>query len=399
MLLLCSLALASPYDLAEQAVAESPTLVALQARVDSLSALAEVADLWPDPMLAAEYSNMAVSAPLPANHMMSGVQLKATQTLPTPGVTGLRADVAHGRVEVQGQATAEAELQLRRTVHVTWWRLMLSRQLAEVTAAHLDRTNELLDAVRSRYETGSAGQSALLRLQLLAERLDDDLGDYRRAELELTAALTQALSGPVDIQATTPLSPLAVTGDVPTWLAQAAETRPELERLELLAQNEERAAELARVDARPDVSVWAGYRVRTHASDPTDLVSVGVGMPIPMHASKRGQGMESAHLSAASGARAQHQAALDALEAQLTTALARWDRAASKATTYETVLVPSAQATLDATLSDFRVGKADFASLYDAEVALLSLERMRLTAAAETHIQHAEITALVGGTP
>ena len=49
--------------------------------------------------------------------------------------------------------------------------------------------------------------------------------------------------------------------------------------------------------------------------------------------------------------------------------------------------------------SDFSVGRADFASLFEAEVSLLSLERALILAATETWIQHAAALAALGTSP
>jgi len=42
------------------------------------------------------------------------------------------------------------------------------------------------------------------------------------------------------------------------------------------------------------------------------------------------------------------------------------------------------------------VGRADFATLFDAQVTLLDLERTLLSAAAQTHIQAAAADATIG---
>ena len=62
------------------------------------------------------------------------------------------------------------------------------------------------------------------------------------------------------------------------------------------------------------------------------------------------------------------------------------------------MLIPSAESALQTTRSDFATGQADFASLFDAEIALLDLERMVITASAETWLQQTEASALVGAT-
>jgi cobalt-zinc-cadmium efflux system outer membrane protein len=392
-LLLLSLAFAqSPDELADRALAANPSLEALRLRTQELQQLASVADTWPDPVLGLEVSNLPVDSFALGGHPMSGLQLKATQGIPTPGLTQAREDLALERVELSEHALAEARLQLEVQVHTLWWRLALVRELEQVTQEHLERTEDLLAAVRARYEVGEAGQSALLRLSLLSDRLEDELGDYRRSEAELLAALSRALSEPTSVDTAPQLSVLEAPEGVDT------SARPALAAAEQQVQVHLAAAELARADGRPDLSVWAGYRVRIgdNAMDQVDLASVGLGMPIPLGSRKRAQAQEAAAHSAASGAEATLFALQDQIDRGLDASLARWERAEDKALTYGQELLPQAESVLTTTLSDYQVGRADFASLYDAEVVLLQLERARLMAAAETHLQRAQVAGLSG---
>ena len=54
---------------------------------------------------------------------------------------------------------------------------------------------------------------------------------------------------------------------------------------------------------------------------------------------------------------------------------------------------------METTLSDYTVGRADFASLYEAEVTLLTLERTWRTATLDTWRIAAEVRALIGAEP
>ena len=100
---------------------------------------------------------------------MSALQLQAQQTIPPWGWSRLREEVAESRTLTSEHALEEAKSQLRRDVFELFWKLTLSRMLEEVTRQHVARTEELLEAVRARYETGAAGQHQLLRLGV-AER-------------------------------------------------------------------------------------------------------------------------------------------------------------------------------------------------------------------------------------
>jgi cobalt-zinc-cadmium efflux system outer membrane protein len=392
----------APVALAEAAVQGSPSLAALRDREAALRSQAEAAGVWPDPMVSVEYSNVPLTSPTLSSHMMAGLQLRVMQTLRPPGFTRLSEELAGLKADAAGHAAEEAALQLRVSVEQTWWLLTRSRMLHANTAAHLARAEELLSAARSRYETGSLGQHAVLRLEVLRDQLTDELQDFQRSERELTAALTAALGadpGPlVTPDAVEPLPPPSAAD----WLSLARTSRPLLARLQDDLDAAQTMGALARTDGRPDVSVWAGYRVRTAESmtdTGTDLVSVGLSLPIPVGSAARADAGVAEAAASADAVTHSLQAALDAIDAGMATTLARWERAASKATTYRQQLIPGAQSVLVTSQADFSVGRADFASLFEAEVALLSLERALIIAATETWLSHAAAVAQLGTSP
>ena len=217
----------------------------------------------------------------------------------------------------------------------------------------------------------------------------------------LSAALSRALSRDAESSFATPprLEPRPVSGTVSEWLALARAERPELKRLEESIRTAETAAKLARVDGRPDVTVWTKYRARsidTPLDDGTDQVSVGFSIPIPWGSAKRSRAEQAAQHQVARAGRARLAAELDRIESDLTAIHARWKRAFEQAVEYRDNLTPDARATLETSFSDYSVDRADFATLFEAEVALLDLERTLLRSAAETHIQAAAADASIG---
>ena len=399
-----SLAVDDPAALAEEALAANPSLEALRARIYELDALAGAAGTWSDPVVGIEYSNAPVDSFSLRDHPMSALQLQAQQTIPPWGWSGLSKKVAASRTQASEHALEEAKSQLRREVFELFWELTLSRLLEDVTRQHIARTEELLEAVRARYETGAAGQHQLLRLGVLRDRLRDDLGDFVRADSVLSAALSRALSRDAERSFATPhdLDPKPVSGTVSEWLARARAERPELRRLEESIRTADTAAELARIDGRPDVTAWMKYRVRTvdtPIDDGTDQVSVGFSVPIPWGSAKRSRAERAAQLQVARAERARLVAELDRIEADLAAIQARWTRAFEQAVEYRDNLTPDARATLATSFTDYTVDRADFATLFEAEVALLDLERTLLSSTAETHIQAAAADATMGIAP
>jgi outer membrane protein TolC len=335
---------------------------------------------------------------------MSAFQVQLRQAIPPWGWSRLREAVAESRTQTSQHALREAEVQLRREVFVLFWRLTLSRMLEAVTRDHIARTEEMLRAVRSRYETGSAGQHEVLRLQVLRDRLRDDLGDFARADHELRAALARTLSRPADSVFATPerLEPRPVVGEVSDWLALAREERSELKRIAESVRTSEAGAKLARLEGIPEVTLWLAYRVRridTPLDDGTDQVSAGVSIPIPWGSGQRSRAQQAARLQAARGGHARLTAELDRIESELASVHARWGRAFEQAVAYRDRLTPDARAALDASFANYTVGRADFATLFEAEVDLLGLERTLRSASVETLIQEAVASAIIGAAP
>lgn len=387
--------------LADEAVAQNPGVEAMRHRTRELHELAEISNTWSDPRISVEYLNAPVDSFSISDVPMGGVQFKLEQRLPTWGWTRAAKEVAEHGVERSRHARAEAEVQLRRSVETLYWNLTLSRMLEGVTQEHLARTLELIRAVRVRYEVGKTGQNALLRLAVLRDRLRDDLGDFERAERTLSAGLARALARAPESHFETPAVVDAVSpeGDVEVWTEYAKQHRPLLAAIREEIKQQGKSAALSHIRVRPEVDVWVKYRVRTietMTDDGTDFVSLGVSLPIPWGSRKSALGGEAASFAAGDGARARLAATLDQIDAELITADASWRRAAKKAATYKDTLIPAARAALETTLSDFSVGRAEFSTLYEAEVELLVLERSFLSATIETRLQRATARAVTG---
>ena len=392
-------ALASGLEaLVAEALSSNASIAQHQAHQQAIDAGTEGSGAWPDPVLSIEYSNVPVSSLSPSVHPMSGIQLRAQQMLKPPAWSARQHTVAAARVQAASHGVAERETAVRASVESAWWELARARQLRAVTRSHVDRSAELLQAVRTRYETGRAGQHSVLRLEVLEARLRDSLDDHIRAERGWMAQLDGLLSRDRGTYDTPERSEAVAAPDDEAMLVElASRQRPSLARLDAEGRTSESAAVLARTEGVPDPTVWAGYRVRTVEADGgTDLVSVGVGIPLPTGSSRRARAAEASHLAAAQSARAARQADLDGVRAALRTLVASWQRAADKASIYETQLIPAASAARETAFTDYAVDEADFSSLFDAEVSLLELERGRISAVIDTQLALARARALTG---
>ena len=387
--------------LVRRALDSNPTMDSLRLRIDALRQRSVQAGALPEPMLGVEYSNVPVTAPVPGNHPMSGLQLRLQQTLLFPGTVPRRVAAAEAGIAIGEASYEEGRVALAAAVRRAYWRLALARQLRALTEEHVAQAGRLIEAVRAGYEVGKAGQHDLLNLQVLEDRLTDDLRDFDRLERELTAALSAAVheEGTLLLETPTRTRVPPLPGDLDEISRRALHGNPALARLDATAAAELAAAELARREAWPDMILWAGYRVRAPVDavdDGIDQATVGVSVPLPTSSARRWGGREAEHEALARAARSDAAATRDGIRAGLDAAIARWDRAAAKASTYRDQLIPDARTTLDATFSAYQVGRADYASLFQAEVQLLDLERAARVAESEAVLAEVDVTMLLG---
>ncbi|MBW2277682.1 MAG: TolC family protein, partial [Deltaproteobacteria bacterium] len=387
-------------ELADQAVKANPSLVALEHQAEALDAKARGVRRWMDPMLAVEYSNFPVDSWALGDTMMTGIQLKLIQKFPFPGKNDRREAVALAEAEAKRLEREEAVVQLRAAVKRGALSLALVRQLKQLTVRHIAVIEQLRERVRLRYEVGKGNQKDVLQLNVLHQQLTDEIEEFDRKDAEITATINRALHRDVR----TPIDPpaeIAVSSadlDLARLIALAEEHRPALKVIEQRARVSRLNADRVEWEQRPDFSVWIGYRIRVEAGmdDGTDFMSLGASIPIPFDYTNSTNGKKAQHLAMAAAADEMRAAALDGIASDLERSLATWLRALSKERNYKEQLVPEGQRSLEASLTAYETGRADFSSIFRAELDLIRFERTIRVARVEAAQAKVAVEALVG---
>lgn len=388
--------------LVAEALEANPGLLALALRTQALEEAARGRRVVMDPMASVEYSNVPWRSPDLGSSMMSGVQLRLTQTLPRPAVNDQREAAAQARAEVAAWEEAEARVQLEAAVRRAFWQLAFVRGQGAILQRHLTELEGLLASMQARYAVGHGGQVPLLRTTLLRDRLQEQRADLGRDEAALLASLAGALHRPPGMALPTPALVAAAplpAASLEDLLAAAEDRRPLLAHSRAEAEAHRRAARLVEAERWQGLSVSVGYRIRAPVgTDPgDDLVSLGIMAPIPLDLSGARDHQRQAALLEAEAAEARLSRDRDRLAADLEAELARWRRAADRARRYDAELRPLAEEARASALASFGQDRGDFEALYQSEALLLELEGSLLMARLETWTAHASVRALVGG--
>ncbi|MDY6988686.1 MAG: TolC family protein [Thermodesulfobacteriota bacterium] len=392
-----------PEQLAQAALEANPEVTMLRHQVEALKEQERASVIWKDPVFMVEYSNIPWQDPSLGEHPMSGVQLKIQQTFPFPGKNDRRQAIAAGQVDLKALELEELKSQLAGNVMQLYWKLVLVKRLTGIRDKHISTVERLREAVQAKYASGEANQQDILRLQVLKEKLTDEIQDLNQKERELSAMINSALHRDIGtpletgeeiplIECTTTLNELIDLAKKERRLLKFWKKKAEVERL---------AADKEFYEGRPDITLWTGYRIREEvgADKGEDFFSVGVSVPIPIDYKGRYDAKKRACLADALASEEKYRLILDRVSSDIEKSLSRWERSCNKVTTYRRQLIPGAESTLEAALSAWKVARTDFSSLYQAEVQLLDFEKAVLMARAETVLMSLEIERLVGASP
>jgi outer membrane protein, heavy metal efflux system len=253
-----------------------------------------------------------------------------------------------------------------------------------------------VDISTARYASTTAPQSDPLQARVALARLDTEGADLAAQEAELRAQLRalRNVRGPDSLR----IEPIRADL-VPSDLSSAAmidqsadslraDSLPEHPRLAARRAEVEAAERTVRVEqlgARPDFTIMARYGARPIASD---FFSAFIGLRLPLYAGRKQHRLADAARAEAEAARAalaEEQAALGEeirmVQAQIRSGAIRLRLLAEQ-------VVPSAQATVDATLRSYRVGQVQFLTVLATEDALYraQLDAARVAAEYLTHL-------------
>jgi len=397
---------ATAQGLLDHALRNSPDIRAMRAEAAAAAQRVEPAAALPDPVVRVElmnannYGNGNTPSLLPWR--VGETKYTFMQSLPAWGKRELRRDVASSETR-QADARADAswdELAARiKSAFADHQRLFGSEKLAHEV---VDLMRRLEQVALARYGSGLGTQQDVIRAQLEQTALQSELitlqGERRQLAARINALLARELSAPLadplppraapGVQALTTLT----TADALT-LADRARSRNPLIAAELARVAAARSSrELAQRNRYPDVLLGVlpsqmGSRLTTWG------VMVEVNIPLQQGA-RRSQEREADLVVSAAQARVD--AMTQQLLGELGMGLAGLDSARRVEALLTTQLLPQSQLGLQSALSAYESGKADFATVLEAQRQLRRARQDLLKAQAEVQNRLAEIERIVG---
>jgi outer membrane protein, heavy metal efflux system len=357
------------------ALANNPELRASGARVQAAAGRAYQAKQWSNP----ELELSAEDWPVGNGRGFSDAKqtIGVAQTLPYPGKKTLDRQVGGAGVKL-----SEAELSLRRTelvrdVKATFYRVLASERLVEVSAQLVAVAQSSATTARKRVDAGAAAYQEQLRAEVQLEQAQTELTGFERERATARQVFATLLGRP-DLAEVRLAGGLAETPDS-ALLGTSAEAALARHPSAATAQANLDRAQLqhrrARLEPYPDVKVGlSGGRIGE-----TDQSIIQLGFSLPLPIIDRGKGKQQETRANVSVAEAEQNAVRQQLQREWANARKRYRAAADQVANYRERLLPKAAEALRLVQTGFEQGKFNFIDLADTQ---------RTTAEARLAYQH-----------
>ena len=387
---------ASLLDYARQ---NNPDYATMRHEADAAAERATPAGALPDPKLRIELMDITKMGEQNATLSPSRVgstQYTISQELPWFGKRDLKREIAELDADgAQGRYRgAWSEIAARlKTAHAQFYVLHRNEQL---TREILDLMVRLEQVAQARYAGGLAMQQDVIRAQVEQTAMRNDLIMLENEGNMLRARINMLLARPANAPLATPesLRPLPVPAklDYATLEDRVRGRNPRLFADDAAIRSAEKKRELAYKERYPDFMLGVTPVQTRNSVREWQLM---VEFNIPLQQSSR-RAMERESESMLSAARARRDATANEVLSQLAENLSGIDAARRTEQLATTSLLPQAELTFNSALAAYENGKADFATLLEAQQQIRKARLNQIRAQGEAHVRLAEIEKLLG---
>lgn len=387
-------------ELVEIALAQNPELKADEARWQAFQHRARQAGTLMDPMLMIGIQSALIRDPLAFDRdSMTSKVIGISQTLPFYGKRELERRAADLDAEAGRWAYEERKLELERMVRESWFQLYAVDRSIEVVEHNILLIEDLIALTETLYGVGSALQQDVLRAQLERSKMEDMRLALRQQRRSLEARVNTLAYRPADVAVPTvpELSLTALNPDAGQLEQLAEEKRPLFRALQANRDKADVTRSRALRENYPDFTLSFEYMQREPAmgEEGYDMYSAGVSFNLPVQRQRR-QAMV-AEADAEKRMALQEIAMLrNDIRLGIADGLARLERNRHLALLYQDGIVPQAEATVDASLAAYRVGRTEFMNVLDNQMTLFNFQREFHEAVAEHEIVRVQLEALIG---
>lgn len=338
-----------------------------------------------------------------------GERYAISQMFPWFGTLDLRENIALEEAKAEAQRFEIERLQLIERVVQAYVEYAYIHHAVAIARDSVQLMTSVEAVTRSRFRASTATLYDVDRAQIEVARLDEQVQSMsdllRTSAADLNTAIGRRadapLPSPAELPSVVPLIPLPDQRDE-QWLLLARQFNPGLMAARHDAASRRHAIALARKSDRPDITLGVEYarggsgRMAMRDGGGEDMMMAMVSFSLPIWGDKVDAEIQEALARHAQAARDLADQTYSVESAMLRSLFAYRD-SGRKLDLYSATLLPKARQSLAALESAYRVDKASFSDVLEAQQSLLEFELAYERAAADRLEALARIWTTIGG--
>ncbi|HEX7502531.1 MAG TPA: TolC family protein [Acidobacteriota bacterium] len=354
-----------PVDLAAmvaRALERNPRIIAAAREAEAYSFKIIPDRTLPDPMVEFSLMNMGLGSFTLGMDPQSGLGVSVTQEFPFPGKLRLKGEIAASTYSRKLEEMETVKREVIRKLKDSYYELFFVRRALAIYSRQKELLLQARKLSEEKYAVGGGAQSDILKAMTSLSRMDEMIIPMSEMATSLETEINLALDYPPD----RPLGEMAVvetvvlTDTLAELRARAISASPMVREAKLMAAENEKMTAMARKEFYPDIRVTAGWQYRGAL---TGMFQAMIGLDIPLYAHRRQSNWLKGARAMESSARANAAAAANDTLAMLTENYLQARTAASLIALYQNQLRLQARLTVESSLANYQVNKADFLSL------------------------------------
>ncbi|MDB5353473.1 MAG: putative outer rane efflux protein MdtP [Planctomycetota bacterium] len=356
-----------------RALAENRTVQAAYHNVQSLRHRLPQVTALDDPVLSNTIFPIPAVAPQYSLMGYNPYNVTLAQQFPWVGTLRLRGEVAERDVQVALAELAAAQLDTVAAVKRAYYSLYASERADEILAENRAILDDFREIARQRLATGGSQQD-VLRAETLISELDRNRAENQAGAASARAALARQLhvSPGTDFHTLPDLSFAAVPAEFDRLQQLAIAARPELQGRLAAVARDEKAVELARKRAYPNLTLGLSYMQmeKTNATTPATAsgvpnVGLFVAFNLPVNQMKYRAAVCEAQERTLADARL-YEAQRDETGSEIQELMVQAKVQQDVLSLLRDSLRPRARQSLDNARSDYAKGNVDYATVQSA---------------------------------
>lgn len=366
------------------ALARSRQLSAQDMAVTASRDMALAAGQLPDPVLKAGIDNLPINGPDRGSltrDFMTMRRIGLMQEITRADKRQLRTERYERTADKAVAEKAMAIAAIQRDTAIAWLELYYAQEMASVVAEQAAQSRLEIQAAEGAYRAGRGSQADIFAARSALAQVEDRASETRRRVLNAQTILARWTGEPTPNSLAGQPAVDSIRLDTATLNTQLAH-HPQIAVLTRQTEVAEADAKLAQANKRSDWSVEVAFQQRGPAY--SNMVSVGVSLPLQWDQKNRQDRELSAKLAMAEQAKAERDEMLRAHVAETRNMINEWQNGRERSARYQRELVPPAAARTEASLAAYRGGKSSLSDLLAARRSEIEVRLQALQLQADT---------------